>query len=105
MRAGESKIIDGYSASDMEMYFPKGAIDTFRAAVKNRISDERVTEGESTKEIRKLKSTPEQIKMLDEANALFENYGCLVHSPSSPEKAASATSSKSLRVRLYWNKI
>ncbi len=105
MRAGESKIIDGYSASDMEMYFPKGAIDTFRAAVKNRISDERVTEGESTKEIRKLKSTPEQIKMLDEANALFEKYGCLVHSPSSPEKAASATSSKSLRVRLYWNKI
>ena len=125
MRAGESKIIDGYSSSDMEMYFPKGAVDTFRAAVRNRISDERVTEtvgklkadatrwetqllqkgGESTKEIRKLKSTPEQIKMLDEANALFEKYGCLVSSPSSAKKTASATSSKSLRVRLYWNKI
>ena len=103
MREGRGEEHGGYTVGDEEMLFPQGAIKKFRAAVQNRISDERVTEtvgklkadatrwetqllqkeGESTKEVRKLKSTPEQIKMLDEANALFEKYGGNVGPPSS----------------------
>ena len=78
----------------------------FVARVQTRLDAENATPpNESTKEKGVLKMTPELEKYFAELDAIYEKYGCSVGSPSSAKKTASATSSKSLRVRLYWNKI
>ena len=79
---------------------------TFMGRVQARLDAENATPpNESTKEKGVLKMTPELEKYFAELDAIYEKYGCSVGSPSSAKKTASATSSKSLRVRLYWNKI
>ena len=71
----------------------------FVARVQTRLDAENAAPpSESTKEKGASKMTPELEKYFAELDAIYEKYGCSVGSPSSAKKAASATSSKSLRV-------
>ena len=77
----------------------------FVARVQARLDAENAAPpSESTKEKGASKMTPELEKYFAELDAIYEKYGSSVGSPSSAKKAA-ATSSKSLRVLVNWNKI